>query len=438
MKNGTDIHATAAIDGPSAAELLGRSRAVSAACSRAYDLAAATGDSQLLHLIDAAQQLWERGEENARELVAYWQSAAAARDRQERLLRDIRTLIHLAKERYPGSEASDTDRAAGVSQDATSSGLSSARLHLRECLDQIADAASLDGFAPAMNTRARDQATGRTESPAKLISDASTVPAPRSGELGRPSIVVCMLGLFQVLIDDEQVLGWPNGRGKAIFKYLVIQRKAPVPKEVLMDVFWPDADGGAARNNLNVAIYGLRKALEAPHGGGSFVVYESGGYRLNPALSIWVDAEAFDAHVRCARECMSRGEEASAIAEYRSAEALYQCELLPEDRYEEWFASHRRHYQDLYFNVLEQLGGYYERNSLYNECIAVCRKMVALDHCNETPVRRLMRVYWRINQRHLGFRQYRLLTEALGSELQMSPSPETVQLFERLRKGDAA
>ncbi|HUN94285.1 MAG TPA: BTAD domain-containing putative transcriptional regulator [Burkholderiaceae bacterium] len=413
------------------------------ACAKACAIAARSGDLFLESLFHALQQIWQNCEKNSSELTRHRESYVEARDRERRLRRDVNALLDVIGERLaPPAQPSRTSPMAGI--DDRIAAAEPARVQLQACTEVIRrltdPPVDVEGATATDAVDEGGQMPARPEpgqaAPLPPTSAYSIFVGPQA--TASPSLVVCMLGPFQVLLDDEPVQGWPNGRGKAIFKYLVIQRKRPVPKEVLMDLFWPDADAAAARNNLNVAVYGLRKALGSINPEFSYVVYESGLYTLNPSLSIWVDAEDFEAHVTKARRRDEQGDEEGAMAEFRAAEALYQCELLPEDRYEEWFSDLRKHYQELYVGTLDWLGDYFERNGRLSDCIAVSRKLLALDRCNEAPVRRMMRSYAAMGQRHLALRQYRILVESLDQELQLAPSQETARLFDQMRRGIGA
>lgn len=201
-----------------------------------------------------------------------------------------------------------------------------------------------------------------------------------------------------------------------------------------METFWPEADPDASRNNLNVAICGLRKTLARVNPSFSYVVFQSGEYLLNPLLKIWLDSEAFSAHVDKARALERRGEKDAALHEYRAAESLYHTELLVEDRYEDWLLDMRQHFQLAYVAVLERLASHYFDHGDYPACVTVCGKMLAIDACNEGSHRRFMRCYSRLGQPYLAVRQYHRCLKALADELEMTPSQETVSLFERLRR----
>ncbi len=250
---------------------------------------------------------------------------------------------------------------------------------------------------------------------------------------GSSSLVIYGLGAFQVYLNDQLIENWPNRKGKSIFKYLIVQRARPVSKEVLMECFWPDSDIEAARNNLNVTIYNLRQALRKDGDACSHILFQDDCYLLNPDLDIWIDFEEFIEHFRKAQQLERDGELARAIHEYGAAESLYQGQLFEEDRYEDWPISQRQNLQDTYLRLLDRLSTYYLDEGIYTACVSVCNKMLAVDSCREDAHRRLMCCYSRQGQHHLALRQYHVCVEAHQKELDTLPSPETVEIYEKIR-----
>jgi DNA-binding SARP family transcriptional activator len=248
-----------------------------------------------------------------------------------------------------------------------------------------------------------------------------------------PTLSVYCLGPFRAFQDEQPISEWPSSKGKAIFKYLVIHRKRPVPKEVLMDTFWRDADPESARNNLNVAIYGLRQALRATHPSYSHVLFQDDSYLFNPGLHIWLDTEAFSNSLRNARASQQHGDPSAALQEYCAAEALYQGDFLEEDRYEEWLIPQRQALRADYLSLLDWLSRYYVEQRETAACQIICRKMLVVDPCFEEAHRRLMRCYHRQGQPYLALRQYHTCVEIMKNELDASPSPKTSELYRQIR-----
>lgn len=268
---------------------------------------------------------------------------------------------------------------------------------------------------------------------------ASSPPAEKIAEadvLDRASLVVYGFGPFRIYQDDQPIDDWPSLKGQAIFKYLITHRQRPVDKEVLMDLFWPDADPNSARNNLNVAIYGLRQAFREVRPDTSYILFQDDSYLLNPEVHVWFDVEEFAERFNKAKELEQHGDLALAISEYRAAEVLYQGEFFEEDRYEEWLLPIRRRLRDDYLNILDRLSRYYLDRENYGTCITMCSKMLAVDSCREEAHRRLMCCYSRQGQRYLALRQYHRCEEALAQELNANPSQRTVELYEKVHQGE--
>ena len=264
------------------------------------------------------------------------------------------------------------------------------------------------------------------------------IDAPPVERFDIPSLEVYLLSPFRVFVNDQPIEEWPNCKGRSIFKYMAIRRGQPVPREVLMAVFWPEADQDAARNNLNVAIHGLRKALARASPDVPFVLFRQGCYSFNPEFRIWVDAEAFEKHIEHAQAADRMGETACAIAHYRQAQVTYHSALLVDDRYEDWLIPKRQSLQAGYLHVLSRLATHYLSHDDFEACAATTAKMLEVDNCDEEAHRQLMRCYNRLGQTQLALRQYHFCVDALARELSTIPSPHTVALFHQLRRREAA
>lgn len=285
-----------------------------------------------------------------------------------------------------------------------------------------------------LQTTLRSLAGGDRTSPRHPAANESVDTAAGEAQPLAPAIEVYMLSPFRVFANDRAIDEWPNCKGKAIFKYLATHRGQPVAKEILMDVFWPDAEPDAARNNLNVAIYGLRKALARADPDFAFVLFRQGCYSLNPALRLWVDAEAFVGHLRQARAAEQSGDVAAAMAQYRIALAIYHGPLLVEDRYEAWLAPYRQSLRDSYVEMLNRLAAHTFGEGDFESCAAIGAKLLEVDNCDEQAHRLLMRCYSRMGHAHLALRQYHFCIDALARELNLIPSPQTVALFQQIRQ----
>jgi DNA-binding SARP family transcriptional activator len=314
--------------------------------------------------------------------------------------------------------------------------------HHREELEAQHEAAAASA---GMERRLRDRlaalldlaATRSLIGPLEPAPPASTAPvidaAPERND-AREVLAVQCLGPFCVMHGERRLEPWPSRRAKAVFKYLVVHRERPVAKETLMDVFWPDTGVSAARNNLNVAVHSLRRFLRDAHTEVSHVVFRDGSYLIDPALPVWVDAAEFERLADAGEQHERAGRLPEAVRDLHAAEALYQGGLFDDDPYEEWMLARRRELQDRYVGVLERLGELYRVARDDRGCLDVARKVVAVEPFREAAHRELMRCYARQGQQHLALRQFLDCAAALQDVLDTRPEPQTLELYERIRR----
>ena len=296
------------------------------------------------------------------------------------------------------------------------------------------------GLAPALprlgpHRPAEELPGGAVAAPAAPLGrrEPSRPPSAEPASEKPLSLSVHLLGRFRVTLNDTPVDSWPSARGRALFKYLLTHRDPWPSREVIMDVFWPGAAPGAARNNLHVAVHGLRSAfrttVDTP-----VVVLERGSYRLHPDLQLWVDVDEFDRHMRGGHQLGGAGELAAAMAEYELAVSLYQGDFLSEDPYEEWAVLTRERLRLAYLDTVDRLSHLYFSQGRYAPCVALCQRILERDPCREDAHRRLMRCYSRQGQQHLALRQYRSCAEALRAELSIEPAVETDALRDQIQR----
>ena len=253
-----------------------------------------------------------------------------------------------------------------------------------------------------------------------------------SNGVQRTSLTVHSLGPFRVFLDDQPVILTPGIKGKLLFQYLLTRRRHPIHREVLMNLFWPDLDPDAARNNLNVTLYGLRQSLRNSHTDFTPILFENHHYFLNPKFEIWSDFEVFQHCYQTGCEFERTGKNAWAARQFEAAHSLYQGDLFEEERFEEWILPLRKKYQDKYLLVLDWLGEYYLRQERYTACIHICQKLLSIDDCHEESHCRLMRCFHALGQKNLAIRQYHTCVETLAGSLGVSPMRKTQAFFQKL------
>lgn len=264
-------------------------------------------------------------------------------------------------------------------------------------------------------------------------SDPEGCPPPSEAVVpGRSDLAVHCLGPLRVYRDDRDLGPPPNRRARSVFKYLLVHRGRPTPKDVLMGLFWPEATPTAARNSLNVAIHGLRRYLRTAEQDGH-VLFRGDGYQFHPDLRLWIDLEEFTTHAERAAALRLDRNEPDELVELEDAEVLCQGALFEDDPYEDWAADHVRTVHDTYVEVLDRLCERYRLACDRGGMARVLRKVLTVQPAHEAAHRELMRCFAGAGQRHLALRQYDDCRTALDRHLDLEPSRETTLLYERIR-----
>ncbi len=111
---------------------------------------------------------------------------------------------------------------------------------------------------------------------------------------------------------------------------------------------------------------------------------------------------------------------------------LYEGEYLPDVRYETWSAAEREHLSVLFLRAADQLAELYLEVERYVDSIEVCQRILAHDDCWERAYRNMMTAYYHLGDRGQVARTYQRCLLKLEKELDVSPSMETVALFQQL------
>ena len=276
--------------------------------------------------------------------------------------------------------------------------------------------------------------SGIVRPPVATQLSAPAEPPVKARRHGAPAALAAhLLGPLCVAVDDVPVGDWPSARCRSLLGYLLTHREPWPPREVLMDVFWPESSPEASRNSLNVAIHGLRRTLrtvtDLP------VIQHSGGtYGIHPGLELWLDVEEFASRVENGRRREEAGDADLATREYESADGLYRGDFLADDLYEEWAALTRDHLRLAHLDALSRLSNLHFGGGRYAACAALCQRIVECDPCREDAHRRLMRCYSRQGQPHLALLQYRTCVQALAAELGVDTDPATARLHDQIRR----
>lgn len=153
----------------------------------------------------------------------------------------------------------------------------------------------------------------------------------------RPSVSV--LGGFEVTSADGRAARWKSRKARELLKILVVRRGAPIHREVLMDLLWPDVDPATLGNRLSVALTTVRRALDPDRARptGDLVSADGESVRLRTDR-VDVDVERF---LALAAEALraNAADQSDALELLVAASGAHRGAALPDEPYAEWATS---------------------------------------------------------------------------------------------------
>jgi DNA-binding SARP family transcriptional activator len=237
------------------------------------------------------------------------------------------------------------------------------------------------------------------------------------------------LGSFKVWRGNEAIPanGWRRDSARQLFQIFLTYRNSPLDRDQICEFLWPEADLATAHRNFKIALNTLYQVLEPERDPGSesaFIFRDGTTYALRPNIDIWLDAEEF---LRLRRQT-----EKMDASQLQQAVELYRGDYLPESLYEGWLAEERERLASTFLESADRLSERLIAQEKYSDVIDLSQRVLARDNCWERAYRHLMLAYDQLGDRGQVGRTYQRCAQALRAELDVSPSPETQELYEKL------
>ncbi len=228
-----------------------------------------------------------------------------------------------------------------------------------------------------------------------------------------------LFGQVALIVDGQAFRLATPRKSLQVLAYLLLHRDAPVSRDYLAFLIWPDEDEGTARMRLRATISDLLRVLPQP--AHDFVGSSTDALWWNRESELWLDVDAF----------VDASKDAARLEE---AVALYRGDLLPE-LYDEWLEDVRERLRNIYQTVLAQLVSELRKRGDLPRAIAVAHMLLEGDPWREDIVRRIVALRYELGDAAGAIHEYRQFSARLREEMGVDPMPETVSLAERILKG---
>jgi predicted ATPase/DNA-binding SARP family transcriptional activator/uncharacterized protein HemY len=216
--------------------------------------------------------------------------------------------------------------------------------------------------------------------------------------------------------DDLIVSRFKTQKVASLFAYLAHHMGRSHPREMLVELLWPESDVPTLRNSLSVALSTLRNQFEPPGvPQGSVILADRFSVGLNPAAVI-TDVAEFELAIRAAAKADNAMERVQHLTD---AVDLYRGPLLP-GFYEEWILAEQERLSGHFFDALAALVSHEECVGNTRAALTFARHAVAIDPLREEGQHQLIRLLLADGQAGAAVRQYndyaRLLDDEVGEE----------------------
>ncbi|MFH1143869.1 MAG: BTAD domain-containing putative transcriptional regulator [Candidatus Eisenbacteria bacterium] len=275
--------------------------------------------------------------------------------------------------------------------------------------------------------------------------------AARSGETGRaareaiadltggsaPSMKIQALGELEVHAGPLRLThgGWRSTRALRLFLLLLVHRFRWVPRDVILEALWPEAEPEKAFNNLRQTIHVLRRTLEPdlPRTLPSrYVRFRNEACRLEPGEDHEYDVETFETTLQQGERLWHAGQRGRARAHLLEALSLYRGDFLAESPYEEFAAAEREHLRDRVLRAIERLLESRAAAREWEELALLSRRALALDPYRECHYRHLMQAHLHLGHRHEALAGYHEYEAMMVNEMGLPPSERMKSLVEQV------
>jgi predicted ATPase/DNA-binding SARP family transcriptional activator len=223
----------------------------------------------------------------------------------------------------------------------------------------------------------------------------------------------------------------------ALLAYLVVTGNSQ-SRDALAALFWPDREPSRAYAYLRNTLWVLNQTPVA-----KWLEVNRKTVGLRSKADLWLDMDLFHSHLAACQTHDHPGYEVcvDCVPLLTKAVNLYQGDFMAgfslsdSATFDEWQFFETEALRQELAGALAKLVRFYGTQEAFEPAIVHARRWSALNPLDESVQRHLMTLYAQSGQRAAALRQYEECVRALGDDLGIAPSEETVELYERIRTG---
>jgi LuxR family transcriptional regulator, maltose regulon positive regulatory protein len=242
--------------------------------------------------------------------------------------------------------------------------------------------------------------------------------------LQAPHLTIQAFGKARVQVNGKLVTlsQWKTASVRELFFYL-LTAPHPLTKEEIGAILWPELDAGQLKLRFKNELYRLRHAL-----GPNIIQFDDNHYHFNQLLDYDYDVENLAVHLTRAKAAERLEDKIShlrAASEFMTGPYLQDIETT-------WIWPERERLARICLDALVMLAESERMSGNLQAAINACQQALKIDPCREDIHCVAMQLHADQGDRLAVIWQYQACRDSLRSELDVAPSDETKDLFQRL------
>lgn len=236
-------------------------------------------------------------------------------------------------------------------------------------------------------------------------------------------------GRFEIFKDNKRIEQGRKAQKKPmdLLKMIIALGGQDIQDGQIIDALWPDTEGDAAWRAFATTLHRLRKLI----GSDKAILWRDGIITIDRQYC-YVDAWAFQEHIKMADEAIQSGRQKQAANLLEKAIGLYRGLFLSGDEKLLPAASFGAKLKNKFVRAIGMLGQVYEDMGEFKKAVDAYNKGISVDELDEGFYQSLMLCYKRMGLRSEAIKAYNQFKTILSHSLQIEPSLETQNIYKTL------
>ena len=247
------------------------------------------------------------------------------------------------------------------------------------------------------------------------------------------NFTITLFGKFNIEHRGQKIEAIRSHKAQELLGYLLLYRNRAQPREALAELLWEDQPPAKSKKYLRQTLWLLQSALkDGADSQSPELLVDDEWVQINPTRDFRVDATQFENIYNSVKGKPAQGLYPLDFKSIQKAVHLYKGDLL-EGWYQDWCMIERERFEIMYLMLLDKLIQFCEIRQEYTVGLIYAAEILRHDQAYESAHRQMMRLYFLAGDRTQALRQYERCAIALRNELDVEPSEETRQLYEKIR-----